>query len=380
MFKLFIRAYPWDLEGADALTMLDRLQGEVGISGLSVWTAAGSVTQLRVGDVDPKIYRTRGGLLFVPTAEYYSRTRCKPVLATRLPVRYSISAIGAACAARSLEIRGIVSASRVGRLADRYPEFSCRSVLGLESRRSLCLSNGDVQSYLVGLIAELTERHALRTIVLSDYFIAWSDAFDPHLESTLPLNSLSRAVLSICFCDSCRRASTDAGVDVAQAELNAKNIIQRAVETGAGEGISVSGLLAENPALGAHVGRQLAALDTLLQQIRERSTCSVLLSGSALTQAAPGACGIDGVRADGFITPCIDGSDRVPGSKNPPRHLEWLAPAGAAVGERAAQLVSTFHEAAKQGFEGVEVDNLGVLPHAAFDGLRQALRFARRGA
>jgi hypothetical protein len=371
MFKLFIRAYPWDLEGADALTVLDRLQGEVGISGLSIWAAAGAVTQLRVGDVDPKIYHTRGGLLFVPTAEYYSRTRCKPILATRLPVRYSISAIGAACAARSLEIRGIVSASRAGRLADRYPEFSCRSVLGLESRRSLCLSNGDVQSYLVGLIAELTERHALRTIVLSDYCIAWSDAFDPHLESTLPMNPLARSVLSVCFCDSCRRAST---------ELNAKNIVQRAVETGAGDGMLVGGVLAENTALGAHIGRQLAALETLLQQIRERSTCSVLLSANALTQAAPGAWGIEGLRTDGFITPCIEGSDCGAAAKNPQRHREWLAPAGAAVGERAAQLVSTFHEAAKQGFEGVEVDNLGVLPHAAFDGLRQALRFARRGA
>src|SRR6185503_4295586 len=114
------------------------------------------------------IYHTGGGLLFVPDAKHYVTTRCQPVLSTRLPIKYSLDSIVGLCAERSLEVRLVVSASRAGRLADRYPEFACRTAWGEESARSLCLANADVQGYLQGLVANLTERYAPEAIVLAD--------------------------------------------------------------------------------------------------------------------------------------------------------------------------------------------------------------------
>ncbi|MGB2985153.1 MAG: hypothetical protein WBE26_04665, partial [Phycisphaerae bacterium] len=120
--QVFLTAYPWDLLDEDLGTVLDRLHGEIGVTGVSVWVSSPALTQLRVRDVEPRVFRTRGGLFFHPDEQRYVATRCKPVVSSRHKTRNPLARIADACAERALELRVIVSAAATGRLAQRYPE------------------------------------------------------------------------------------------------------------------------------------------------------------------------------------------------------------------------------------------------------------------
>mgnify|MGYP005863561923 CR=1 FL=1 len=88
-FEINLWCYPWDLvdEGIDRV--LDRLQGEAGVTGVSVATHYHAVDQLRPhGSVAPRRFRSAGGAQFQPEAAAYAATRYRPVVAQwlrRLP-------------------------------------------------------------------------------------------------------------------------------------------------------------------------------------------------------------------------------------------------------------------------------------------------------
>ena len=138
MLKAFLTAYPWDLidEGVDAV--LDRLHGEVGISGVSVWVASPPVVQLRVRDVGPRVVRSRGGLFFHPDEQPYAATRCKPIVSGWVKGRHPLTRIAEACAERAMDLRVIVSAAMTGRLAQRHAEMACKNVFGCVPGQSGC--------------------------------------------------------------------------------------------------------------------------------------------------------------------------------------------------------------------------------------------------
>ena len=175
MTSYYLTAYPWDLldEGLDPV--LDRLQGEVGVTGVALWVASPPVTRLRPREVQPRVFRTRGGLFFKPDESRYEATRLKPVVSTWLKSRDVFARIAEGCARRGLLLRALVSASQTGRLAEKYPAMACKNAFGDESRSSLCLVHPDVRAYLLALVCDLASGNALAGVVMTDWTVRWSD-------------------------------------------------------------------------------------------------------------------------------------------------------------------------------------------------------------
>ena len=103
--------YPWDLADEDISSSLDRLHGEIGITGLSLWAAIPSSTQLRVRDIEPRVVHTRGGLLFHPTDEHYESTRCKPITSSKIKSRDPIDKIVHEAQQRGMDVALMISTS-----------------------------------------------------------------------------------------------------------------------------------------------------------------------------------------------------------------------------------------------------------------------------
>ena len=116
MLKSYIVVYPWDLldEGIDVV--LDRLQGEVGVDGVSLWIATRAVTQLRVRRVEPRCFRTRGGVFFQPSDECYAASQIKPPVSSWMQDRDPLAFVAKACVDRGLKLRVKLSAACTGRL------------------------------------------------------------------------------------------------------------------------------------------------------------------------------------------------------------------------------------------------------------------------
>ena len=378
MFELFLVAYPWDLPAEEVGGALDRLRGEVGVTGLSLWSAVAPTVELHASARRPRVFRTRGGVFFQPADRHYAQTRCQPIVSSWVTMGNPIATIAKACAARGLTLRVIVSASATGRMAERYPEFACRNAFGDESRTRLCLANAEVQTYLRGMALDLPGGTGVTALTLADFDIRWSDADDLH--ATAPLGLLERSLSAVCFCESCAHRSRSAGIDVESARRAVEQSVNRAFEQGLCEGTSIDAFFADHESLAEHRRRQMEDLNSLLRKLKEACRCDLLLQRTAIDTNSEAGSGLDLSIPSAVITP-VEDAVQLP-AVTPPRarRNELQLPATAAVGPAASRLVGILPDAAKAGYAAVQIDHYGLLSESALTTLKQAIRFARRSA
>lgn len=279
LLKTYIGVYPWDLldEGLDGV--LDRLHGEVGVAGVALWVGCPRQLQLRVRAVEPRIFRTRGGLFFQPSLDLYAGTRCKPIVSDQAKNRDPLAKISSACLARGLEVRVMLSAALTGRLAERYPEMACKNVFGDGSQTSLCLCNSDVQAYLCALVADVSAREGVGAVVLTDLVTSWCEAHSGAFSAAVPPGGTEELLLSMCFCESCHQKASAAGVDVAAAHRWVQQMLQRCFDQGPAPacetGLDAS--WADNPPMAALDKWRAKEHSSLLRRLVEACRCELLL-------------------------------------------------------------------------------------------------------
>lgn len=376
MFEFFLVAYPWDLPAEDVGGVLDRLRGEVGVTGLTLWSGVPPTVQLRAGARRPRVFRTRGGVFFQPAQRHYAQTRCQPIVSSWVTMGNPLGTIAKACAGCGLNLRVIVSAAATGRMAERYPEFACRSAFGDESRARLCLANAEVQTYLRGMTLDLSTSTGVTALTLADFDNRWSDAED--LRAAAPLGLLERSLLAVCFCESCVQRSQSAGIDVEAARRAVEQAVNLALEQGPSEGTSIDAFFAEHESLADHRRRQMEDLNALLRKLKEACRCDLFLKMNSTDLVPDLASGLDLSIPSAVITH-IDDPAQLP-TVTPPRarRNELQLSVTSAVGPAGSRLVGVLPEAAKAGFAAVEIDHYGLLSESAFTTLKQAIRFARR--
>jgi len=380
MLRTFMTAYPWDLVDEGVTTVLDRLRGEVGVTGISVWMASPTVTQLRARPGDPRIFRTRGGVFFHPDEEAYAATRCKPIVSGWLKGKEPLKRIAEACAERGMDLRVVVSAAMAGRLAQRHPEMACKNVFGDESHASLCLVHPDVQAYLGGLLYDLSSNYRLTGIVITDFVIAWSDASLPGLRTPRPLGEAETLLLSTCFCESCHQRASEAGVDVGMARRSVEATLQHSLEARPEDDTQMATLLADDVPLTDYHRWRTRELSSLLERLTQQCGCELLLSKSMEGSEQWQHSDLDSSIPAAVITR-IERHDQLtaalcPAAKRGELYLSEMSVTGA----HGPELVSTLAKAVERGFSGVTFENYGLLPDTALTPIKQAIRFARRSA
>ncbi len=359
---------------------LDRLHGEIGVSGVSLWVAMPPMTQFRAHDHKPRVFRTRGGLFLSPNEERYRATRCKPIVSSWNKGRDPFSRIAQACSDRGLELRAVVSAAATGRLAQRYPFAASKNAYGDASQLSLCLANADVQTYLEAMTVDLSSNDSLSGIVLADFVIAWSDAFGADLRVPSRSGDALRALLSTCFCESCQQGAASAGVDVAAAQEAVRTAISQGLEGDVVEDQGFEEFHAEGTPLGDYHSWRAGELSRLLRRLVDASPCKVLLDRGLAGMEPEVHEGLDLSVPDAVIT-CVEQPDGLDSARCPAARRSEIRLAEAfAGGWHGPELVKTLTTAAQMGFSGVQIDNYGLLPETALTSLKQAIRFARRTA
>jgi len=374
--QLFLLAYPWDLVDEGLGSRLDRLRGEVGVTGVCVWAAIPAVSELRTRDVSPRVFRSRGGVLFQPAERFYANLRTQPIVSTWVRTSDPLKLVGDACAARDMELRAVISASGLGRLAERYPELTCRSAFGTESVCSLCLGNAQVQDLLVAMAADLSSRAGVRALVLTDFVIAWSDCQVGEWEWGSPLGRVEQFLLGMCFCAACVEHAEAGGVAATAARNSAVQLLHRSLEQGTRSDESPVDFLSQQPAVVAYRRRQVQALNAFLRKLVEQCRCPIVVDAGAAED-------------QGEITPeaaipwawmsAVERVEQLSASaKTAAARNEIRLPAWWATGARGPQLIGLLPEAARLGIAAATIDHYGVLPEPALTTLRQAIRFSRR--
>jgi len=382
MFQFFLTAYPWDLVHDDLDGVLDRLHGEVGVTGLSVWIGVPPVSQLRVREVTPRVFRTRGGVFFHPDGERYASTRCKPMMSEWVKSRRPLQRLSDACQDRGMTFRTVVSASRTGRLVGRHPEMACKNAFGDESQSSLCLANPDVQAYLSGLVSDLSARDGVSGVTIADFALGWTDAWADVVDSPTSIGDAELRLLSICFCESCQQGATSAGVDVGMARRSAQTFLQRTFDRGSptSEAEFGSHISDDQPLVEFNAWRT-KVLSSLLKRLVDACSCELVLD----RQLSEYICGW-GTELDFTLPSAVVSTMHVPEELPGPlicphaQRNELRIPIDAALEPDASEVVRILPQAVDAGFSVVEMSDHGLLPDVAFVPIKQAIRFAKRSA
>ena len=378
MFRFFVAAYPWDLVDDDVGRVLDRLHGEVGVTGVSVWVGLPPLAQLRVRDVQPRVFRTRGGLFFHPDNERYAATRCRPIVSGWAKTRQPLVRLTDACRERGMATRAIVSAARTGRVAERHPEMACKNALEAESHVSLCLANPDVQTYLCSLVSDLSANDGLSGVTVTDFAITWAEAAAGGVVLPSWLGETEVELLSTCFCESCHQRAFAAGVDVGRARRSAQTILQQSLDRGLATEARLESILADSEPLTDFARWRANELSSLLGRLGEACRCELLLD-RCVDGPARGAHAELDLSVPAAVITRLGAPDQLTDAFcQAARRNELRLPEIFATGSSAPDLVRITAQAVEAGFSGIEIDNYGLLPDTALTPIKQAVRFARR--
>lgn len=376
MMRTFLSAHPWDLAFDDFEASLDRLHSEVGLAGLALWAVTPPVATLRAEGSDPRFFSSRGGFAFAADASKYETTRIKPVSCSWTGKRDPISKIGEALEKRKMSLRVLLSATRMGRVAEKHAEARTKNALGDVSREALCPIHPDVRALLGSIVADVSSRRPLDAVVLTDFESAWSEAFDPGVMGLEDADADARELLSTCFCESCLQAANDAGAPALEARRATEVLFGKAMQGGSDEQRAIAGEARSDPMLRKFFQWRDDAMGRVLQSVIEASPVPVIVARQPESQVgfegtpawygeAAGvlnALELD-IEPEGLLCPGANANEL------------YVTLDAALMGQ---DLVSAFDASAKAGFSAAIVEAMGVLPESGYETLRRALRIVRR--
>jgi hypothetical protein len=387
MFDACVCCFLPDLTDGGIDTALDRLQGEVGVTGITVPIATPPLAYVRrIPGLAGRIFHSRGGIFIQTDDQYYDRTRVKPVLSNWLKGRDPLAPVTERCRIRRLDLRLEISATLTGRMATRYPEASTKTVFGDTSPARMCLLNPDVAEWLRALAADACEHFAPAAIELADFHAGRRDLPAAELARDTSWPKQTAELLSICFCESCRQMAAHAGVPVESAARAAtvrlEQILTEDIPPTDSQQPSRNSLSGLPAVLCDYTDAQHNALQRVLQDIVAAVRVPVVhLAYSDEIHSLSDSLAAGGRTISRMMLVEIDDVDVASTLNNSAFRAHWARLPLARGAQRDPQsLVRALTDVAQHGVRGVELYHYGIASPTDLTAAKQAIRFARRTA
>ncbi len=378
MLQALIELYPWDLcdEGVDVV--LDHLQGEVGLTGIALWAATGPVLQMRRRPVDPRVFRTRGGVGYHADESRYTATRIAPPTADWVGGENMLSQACEACAQRGLDIRAVVSSGMVEGDRCIQPGLATRNAFGAESQSHLCLLNPEVQGYVQALLEEMRDRFGFSCFELADFGATWGEAGALQISGGARYSPMVRFLLDSCWCDSCVAQAGGNGVDAESARGAMVHGLDRYFGRLSSDDAALRPLLSDDGPVGKYLKWQSCRFQAWFERLKSDVSRRILVRQAASEgvgdefAASSRIADSDKVEVLSSISGADASNDVIGGASE----VHILA----SVMERwdAHEVVSRFSGLAQAGATCITAGNYGLMAPETLVGVRQAVRFARR--
>lgn len=373
---------------------LDLIAGQWGATGLTVWAGEPPMRRWYLADGELRPVCSDGGATFEPCEEYYRATRIRPPMSREAKRKARLEDVLAACRDRSLPVRVIVSAARLGRLCAEFPSAAKRDLFDRSSLATACINNPDVAALVAAMVEDLSTREGVTAVEIMDFGPVEHDARDvaPAAFGRLDLET-SRA-LQICFCESCRQDAARIGVDADGARREARRVVtsafgSRTVDAETASSSSVRSGDAERNRWSEYLRLTDAAVVRLGVLLKRASRLPLMLQerSGAICPEVPEDVFTSLVRWPLFEVP-MNGERSPHRTLSPPRDsslsptlpvhacLDTLEFVGTSAG--GAEFVRRCREYEQAGFAGLTLHTFGQTPPALRDAVRQAIRIVRR--
>lgn len=394
MFACHICCYPWDLLDEGLPDVLDCLRDRIGATGLTLIAATDEMEQFRPRcGVEPRVYRTAGGVYFQPNEQKYQATRLKPPAWEQHRKMDVLAKVSEECAGRQLDLRVGINPLLSRRLVSKHPEAACKNAYGIASRMALCPANPDVRQYVLALVSDLSGYDDVSAIVVEDVQRPPATDPAPHVQALAIFDTDVADLLSVCFCESCLQGAERDGIDGQAARRCVRSALDRLSARANPEGWALADLLDDNPIIAQYVTWADGVHLDLLRRLREVSSKSIILSfrntpeslvelehAPDLVALADGIT-IDAEDLDGVIDE-LNYGERFTGTLTPGsvKNMDLLLRMDEGSIDEAPEVVVQLTGAAEAGAGGATVSHFGAILDHQLDWLHQGLRHARRVA
>lgn len=394
MFTAHVACRLWNLEDGGIDDVLDRLQGELGVGGVTVVAAGKPVCQLRHRPgVTPRIFQSRGGLYFPPDESKYKDTRCKPVVSSWVKSRDPLRKVSEACQRRDLTLRIVLDTRRIGRIVSRCPSVAAKTVFGDASPGVMCAANPDVAALYHGLMSDLSTNYSVSAIELRHLDRTFETDLVESLEvlaSPSDADEVARALLTICFCESCLQSARGGNVDADGAMRSVEVLLNGFLAQARLLPNSLADVLTEDETLERYVTHRREEHAALIDALARRTDCDMVLHvGDDVTDDRPALSAMAASCA--AINVAVSNVSPEPTASmftqvlkacrmNRSRQCEAVVSVREPLTKDASGLVRTMKQLVDDGVTSVHLDHYGLMGENEFVAAKQAIRFARRSA
>jgi len=386
--QVIVGCYLWDLLDEGVESVVDRLAGEIGATGVCVPATYHSIDQIRPHEAaHAHRYRHESAAYFQPDRQRYASTRIRAPVAGWLGRRNPLSDVCETSRAGGLVVHLWVVACHGSTLANRYPWAVGKDAFGASLDTGLCPSNSDVRQYVCELVGDLSSNYSPESIVLDAAFYPPRHAH-AHAQSGLEAGCVEMFLSGLCFCESCRQRAIDSGLDVEPVVRSVRVALGRWHDSGRCEPADVEAYLRRDTLLAEYVAMRCRMVAEWVQRLRSCCSCRLVYHLPLCAIAA----GVDVALLAERVETCLvtlDGSNLQSVTDRLGR-LSATAGGAGAVAVRiqaypprcpdAPCLVRMLGSAAELGIEQVYLENYGLIPAGRLSWLRQAIRAASRAA
>jgi hypothetical protein len=268
MVRTTAYAYPWDLARLGPERVLDDMAAQ-GIAAIDLAATYHPIDALSPRDGRVHLFSSpRGAVHFPARLQRYGRIT--PSFAPDDTIRAVWPAVDRAASSRGVGLNTWTVLLFQPWIADAYPD--CARVLpsGDAVGSVVCQASEDVQEYFSLLCADVVDQFGIGTLRLEmasppTYDYGW---LRPRVLVELP--PLARQLLAVCFCRSCVRRGSGAGIDIERVRRTVEAAIDEEVGGAGGPASSErAARLAGDPEVHEFVVQHERAMVDLL-----RATCS----------------------------------------------------------------------------------------------------------
>lgn len=205
-------AYPWDIRDEGIPATVERLT-DAGINEINLATNYHAVHSFSPTNPGQRSYFAQASSYFQPSAEVYGDLT--PVPAEQMGDNDWVAEITHSLDDSPISVNAWAVGCHNSRLGLSHPDLTITSPHGDSLPFGLCPSQPAVRAYLMGLVLDLSSRWEFNRIELESFDYFFGSGLSWHHDKVfVDLGKLGAFLLGLCFCDECRAAAADDGIDV----------------------------------------------------------------------------------------------------------------------------------------------------------------------
>jgi hypothetical protein len=222
-------AFATDLldEGLDSV--VDNVRNRAGATGITLATAYHDARDVFSHNPRRVVYfQEPGAVFFQPSPSLFRGLKIQPPVSGLLGERDLVADLVRVADTRGIDANAWIVLFHVDRGRD-IEEFAPRNAFGDAYLTQLCPSNPEVQAYARALVSDVAARGVDSILLEAFHFLPFTHGYH-HERAFVEITPLTSFLLSLCFCESCARAASEDGLDLASLRAAVQAMIRRRLE------------------------------------------------------------------------------------------------------------------------------------------------------